>query len=92
MQGVRRFVKIAGIPNLIYPETVEFANYPGGHNEGFPDSFKQMFKKVYRYIKDGHSRNLAPQFPTFADGHREVILCESILRSSEKKQWTKVEY
>lgn len=77
-------------PNLIYPEVAEFANYPGGHNEGYPDTFKQLFRKVYESIKEGRSKGSEPQFPTFVDGHKQVILCESILKSSQKGQWTKV--
>lgn len=79
-------------PNLISPEVAEFANYPGGHNEGFPDTSKQLLRKIYEYIKEGHSRGEKPQFPTFVDGHKEVILCEGILKSSQEKQWIKIEY
>ena len=54
-----------------------FANYPGGHNEGFPDTFKQWFRAFYRSVagQDGGR----PLYPTFAEGHREVVLCEAIL-------------
>jgi len=79
-------------PNLISPEVVEFVNYPAGHNEGFPDTFKQLFRKIYEYIKEGHSREKESQFPTFVDGHKEVVLCEGILKSSQEKQWIKIEY
>lgn len=78
-------------PNLIYPEVAEFANYPGGHNEAFPDTFKQLFRKIYESIKEGRSKGPKRQFPTFVDGHKEVVLCESILKSSQKKQWIKIE-
>ncbi len=78
-------------PNLISPQAVEFANYPGGHNEGFPDTFKQLFRKVYECVK-GNFRREEPQFATFKDGHKEVVLCEGILKSSQEKQWIKIEY
>lgn len=78
-------------PNLIFPEAVEFANYPGGHNEGFPDTFKQLFRKVYECVKGNFGRE-EPQFPTFRDGHKEVVLCEGILKSWQEKQWIKIEY
>jgi hypothetical protein len=29
-------------------------------------------------------------FPTFADGHREVVLCEAILRSHQERRWVDV--
>ncbi len=66
-----------------------FTNYPGGHNEGFPDTFKQCFRAFYQYIA-ADDRSAAPLFPTFADGHREVLLCEAILESHRQQRWVAV--
>ena len=60
-------------PNLIYSQLVEFANYPGGRNESFPYTFKQLFRKVCEYIKEEHSGGKESQFPTFVDGHQGRI-------------------
>ncbi|MDZ4159168.1 MAG: Gfo/Idh/MocA family oxidoreductase, partial [Anaerolineaceae bacterium] len=38
-------------PALLAPEARQYVSYPGGHNEGFPDTFKQTYASVYRYIK-----------------------------------------
>jgi predicted dehydrogenase len=76
-------------PSLLTPEARETAAYPGGHNEGFPDTFKQLYKKIYTYIFSGDfSRK--PDFPTFADGHYEMVLCEAIERSAKEKAWVKI--
>lgn len=77
-------------PSLLTPRAGECAGYPGGHNEGFPDSFKQLCQAVYRYIRAG---DLAapPDFPTFADGHEEILLCEAIERSAQEHKWVEVE-
>jgi predicted dehydrogenase len=76
-------------PSLIAPEARSTASYPGGHAEGFPDTFKQLYKKVYDYIFAGdYSRQ--PDFPTFADGHAEMVLCEAIARSAREMAWVKV--
>ncbi|HID22407.1 MAG TPA: Gfo/Idh/MocA family oxidoreductase, partial [Planctomycetaceae bacterium] len=64
--------------------------YPGGHNEGFPDTFKQCFRAFYGFIAAGDSSAPAP-FPTFADGHREILLCEAILKSHREQRWVAVE-
>ena len=40
-------------PALLSPLARSFANYPGGHNEGFPDTFKQCFRAFYSYIQAG---------------------------------------
>jgi predicted dehydrogenase len=77
-------------PSLLSPEARAVASYPGGHNEGFPDTFKQLYAKVYEYILAGDYTR-APDFPTFADGHYEMQLCEAIERSARDKAWAKVE-
>jgi predicted dehydrogenase len=76
-------------PALLEPAVRPFANYPGGHNEGFPDTFKQLFRAVYDYVDAGDWQ--APRrFPTFEDGHREVVLCEAILQSQNEQGWVTV--
>lgn len=67
------------------------SSYPGGHAEGFADTSKQMFRQVYAYIaNDGRGKGIAPEFPTFEDGLREVILCDSVMESARLKQWLEV--
>ena len=76
-------------PSLLSLEARETASYPGGHNEGFPDTFKQLYIKVYNYILAG-DYSKTPDFPTFADGHYEMQLCEAIERSAKEDKWIKV--
>ncbi|TWU48694.1 1,5-anhydro-D-fructose reductase [Rubripirellula tenax] len=73
-------------PAMMHPSAGGIANYPGGHCEGFPDTFKQLFKSFYGYIDAGDLSAPRP-FPTFADGHREVLLCEAILDSHRQQTW-----
>ncbi len=74
-------------PSLVYPEAVNLISYPGGHNEGFPDTFKQLFKEVYAHIAGESSKPCS--YPTFADGLREMVLCEAIMESNSKQAWVK---
>ena len=76
-------------PSLLSPAARSVSSYPGGHNEGFPDTFKQLYAKVYAYIFAGDF-DKAPDFPTFADGHYEMQLCEAILKSAQEHSWVKV--
>jgi len=76
-------------PSLLSPEARAVTSYPGGHNEGFPDTFKQLYAKVYDYILAGDFTK-TPDFPTFADGHYEMQLSEAIERSAREKAWIKV--
>jgi predicted dehydrogenase len=73
-------------PALVGQFARGYINYPGGHNEGFPDAFKQCFRAFYSYIAAGDFA-AAPLFPTFAEGHREVLLCEAILQSHHQQSW-----
>ena len=76
-------------PSLVYPEAVSIISFPGGHNEGFPDTSKQLFKEVYAAIAL-HRQPEHPSYPTFADGYRELLICERILESNRKQAWVKV--
>jgi predicted dehydrogenase len=76
-------------PSLVYPEVRDIISFPGGHNEGFPDTSKQMFKEIYAYISAGDMKAV-PKFPTFKDGLRELVLCEKILESNKSQKWIKV--
>ncbi len=75
-------------PSLVGQLARGYLNYPGGHNEGFPDAFKQCFRSFYNYIAAGDF-NAAPLYPTFAQGHKEVLLCEAILKSHREQAWVK---
>jgi predicted dehydrogenase len=73
-------------PSLIDPSVSRFANYPGGHNEGFPDTFKQLYRAIYEDIGAGR-RSPEALYATFADGHREALLCEAIAESQRCGGW-----
>jgi len=73
-------------PSLLHDEVRPFANYPGGHQEGFPDTFKQLYRAIYGDVQVGKP-SAAPLYATFEDGHREVVLCETILESHKKNGW-----
>lgn len=76
-------------PSLMSQAAAAAADYPGGHNEGYPDTFKQCFRAFYQYIDQGDF-SATPTFPTFADGHREIVLCDAILKSHREQRWVAV--
>lgn len=76
-------------PALFHPEAAALISFPGGHNEGFPDTSKQMFKEVYAAVREG-GQPASPCFPTFADGLRELIIGERIIESNKSQTWVKV--
>ncbi len=65
------------------------ASLPAGHNEGFADTFKALYRAVYRAIAgDGPSE---PDYPTFADGHESMLACEAVARSAREGTWASVD-
>jgi predicted dehydrogenase len=82
---------IAKDPSLMQADARGVASYPGGHAEGYPDTFKQLFKAVYGYIVQGDYTAPAP-FPTFDDGRTEIVLCDAVQRSARERRWVSVSY
>jgi len=76
-------------PSLLYEEAQDYAHYPGGHNEAYPDGPKNLFRNVYGFIA---GQRTGGDFATFVDGHNEIAICEAVLQSSKAKQWVDVEY
>jgi predicted dehydrogenase len=76
-------------PALMSPAARGYAAYPGGHAEGYPDTFVQLFKDFYAYIEKG-DLEARRTFPTFATGHEELLLCEAIAKSAQERAWVAV--
>lgn len=78
-------------PALLSGAARQFAHYPGGHGEGYPDSFKNLLAGVYGFIRNGRDpRHEAPGFPTFEDGHHSALVIEAILDSHRLGGWVSV--
>jgi predicted dehydrogenase len=67
-----------------FQEAAGYTDYPGGHVEGFPDTFKMLYRNVYAAIAGGRPEGL---FADAAAGHEEARLCEAILRSHRERRW-----
>ncbi len=74
--------------SLMQSEAAAITSYPGGHNEGFADTGKQLFSEVYDAISNGLPEK--PEYPTFESGLRELRLCKAILKSQERGIWITV--
>jgi predicted dehydrogenase len=81
--------KMGKDPALMSPAARGYAAYPGGHPEGYPDTFAQLFKDFYAYVAAGDLT--APRtFPTFETGHQEMILCDAIAASNRERCWVAI--
>ena len=66
------------------------AALPGGHVEGFFDTFCAHFRAVYADVVAGHP-SPTPGYPTFADGHDEMLVGEAIAQSAREGRWVQVD-
>ncbi|MBM3775316.1 MAG: Gfo/Idh/MocA family oxidoreductase [Acidobacteria bacterium] len=74
-------------PSLLAPAARPYADLPGGHSEGYDDTFKQLFRRFYRHVED---RSGPAEYPQFADGVRQLQIVETVLESSRKRSWLDV--
>ncbi len=65
------------------------AALPGGHVEGFGDTFAAHFRAVYADVVDGRPAD-RPTYPTFADGHDEMLVNDAIAESARLGRWVEV--
>ncbi len=80
-------VSLRGSPGFA-EDVAGFTDYPGGHAEGFPDTFKMNCRAIYGAIASG--KRDGALFATVEDGHHEVKVCDAILKSSKTRKWVKV--
>src|SRR5918994_1064349 len=66
------------------------AALPGGHVEGFADTFRALFNAVYADVGDGAPAE-RPVYPTFADGHDEMLVGDAVAASARSGRWTAVD-
>jgi predicted dehydrogenase len=75
-------------PALLNAEGRAAASLPAGHNEGFADTFKALYRSVYRAVAgDGPAET---DYPTFADGHASMLVCDAVARSAQQGSWASV--
>ena len=68
----------------------EAGDYPPGHAEGFPDTFKHLYRAVYAAVANGGPPD-QPDYPTFADGHEEALIADAVARSHAEQRWVAVD-
>jgi predicted dehydrogenase len=78
-------------PALLDKSIRQYAHYPGGHPEGYPDGPKNLFNSVYDFIRQGKDPLTdVTDFPTFVDGLQANKVVEAIIESDRKQGWVKV--
>jgi predicted dehydrogenase len=73
-------------PSLLKPGARSYADLPGGHSEGYDDTFKQVFRRFYASMAKAD----APEYPQFVDGLRQMKILNAVLESNRKRGWVDV--
>jgi len=71
-------------PSLMLEQARSYADLPGGHSEGYDDTFKQVFRRFYRRVAD---RYAPVEYPEFTDGLRQLRILDKVLESSKARAW-----
>ena len=65
------------------------ASLPGGHVEGFGDTFGALFRAIYADVAAGRP-DPDPLYATFAAGHDEMLVNDAIAESARTGRWADV--
>jgi predicted dehydrogenase len=76
-------------PGLMNELGVAASSLPAGHVEGFADTFKSLYRAVYADVVAG-GPSARPTYPTFAEGHDEMLVADAIARSAREGRWEAV--
>ena len=74
-------------PALLTGAARGFADLPGGHSEGYDDTFKQVFRRFYASVRNVRG---VRDYPQFADGLRQLRILEAELESNRRRGWVDV--
>jgi predicted dehydrogenase len=74
-------------PSLLKAQARSYADLPGGHSEGYDDTFKQLFRRFYASIGVTES---ATEYPQFGDGLRQLTILDAVLQSHHTRGWIDV--
>ncbi|SLN64701.1 Gfo/Idh/MocA family protein [Roseisalinus antarcticus] len=76
-------------PGLMNAAGAAAAALPGGHVEGFADSFRAFLAQVYGDVAVG-ARSPGSTWAGFEDGHYEMQFCDAVIRSAETGTWVEI--
>jgi predicted dehydrogenase len=79
-------------PSLLKPGARSYADLPGGHSEGYDNTFKQMFRRFYASIGEASTdeSGRASEYPQFVDGLRQLNILNAALESNRTRGWINV--
>jgi predicted dehydrogenase len=74
-------------PSLLKPAARSYASLPGGHSEGYGDTFRNVFRNFYTSLTNPQHQL---EYPQFKDGLRQLLILQSEMESSRSRSWVDV--
>jgi predicted dehydrogenase len=74
-------------PPLMDAQAASYADLPGGHSEGYDDTFKQIFRRFYASIREPGA---PAEYPELTDGLRHMQILRSEMESHRRRRWIDV--
>jgi len=74
-------------PSLLKKAAAGYADLPGGHSEGYDDTFKQIFRLFYASIAEPGSPS---EYPQMSDGLWQMKIMEAELASHRSRGWVEL--
>jgi predicted dehydrogenase len=74
-------------PSLLKKDAAGYADLPGGHSEGYDDTFKQIFRRFYASIAEPGTSS---EYPQMSDGLRQMKIMEAELSSHRSRGWVEL--
>jgi hypothetical protein len=74
-------------PSLLLAGAQPYAELPGGHAEGYGDTFKQVFRRFYGSLENSDTD---VEYPRFRDGLRQMTILQAVLDSTKSRGWVDV--
>ena len=79
--------------NLFHEQARQYCHYPVGHPEGYSTGFKNLFQAFYNNLRSSvHWTAHQPDFPTFWEGHRSMLVIDALLTSAKEHCWVDVDF
>ncbi len=76
-------------PTLMNAAGTAASGLPGGHVEGFADTFLALLRQVYGDVVRG-LRGPESTYASFEDGHYEMVFCDAVLLSAREGRWVQL--
>jgi predicted dehydrogenase len=78
--------------DLLYPEAQRVAAPPAWGQDGFSESFRQLFAAIYDHIREKkYLQDVESDFANFEAGHYMELILQAMMNSVREERWQEIE-